>query len=115
MLSNFTEVTQQTYRQGRNKVYLFKLCSELWENSKEKVISSCKNQDPCYLMGVSPGQSLTAFMRLWNVSIDSTMTLWEGANQLFLWEASSSLLMDIFRQKRKSKLYFQNGSEEFGE
>lgn len=32
-------------------------------------------------MVVSLGQSLTAFMRLWNVSIDSTMTLWQGANQ----------------------------------
>ena len=30
----------------------------------------------CYSQAVS-----TAFMRLWNVSVDSTVTLWEGASQ----------------------------------
>lgn len=32
-------------------------------------------------MGVTLRQSPTAFTRLWNVSIDSSVTLWKGANQ----------------------------------
>lgn len=107
-LSDFPEVTQQTCRQGRNKVGVFVLimCRAL-ANSKGKVIRSCKNQDPWSLMGVSLGPPLTGFMRLWNVSLDSTVTLQEGVNQ--------ALSSGKPHPKEEMQTCFWNGSEDFGE
>lgn len=69
------------------------------------------------LNGVFLGQSLTAFMRHWNVSVDSTVTppARSNPNLLSSGKSQSSLLLNVLSRKRKCQLYVQNGPEEFGE
>lgn len=81
-LSTFPDVTQQTYRQGRDQVGWSVLitCRALGK-LKGKVISGCKIQARGCAQGVSLGQPLTAFMRLWNVSIERAPTVWEARTE----------------------------------